>query len=136
MSTLHTSKLAKNAPGWDTVDPTTLPATAFAGTGEAEMGKFPHHWVTQTGQLYLHKDGLSAAWASAIATTAGKPAILDVLAHLRKHFAALGMKEVSFLGFKYDVTEFDQALIRAGYLTEKDLEVDVGAMALRITGGE
>jgi len=136
MSTLHTSKLAKGEPGWDTVDPTTLPATAFARTGEAETGEFPHHWVTQTGRLYLHKDGLSAAWASAIATAAGKPAILDVLAHLRKHFAALGMKEVSFLGFTYDVTEFDSALIRAGYLTEKDLEIDLGAMSLRITGGE
>lgn len=135
MSTFqHTSKLAQNEPSWGSVDKTTLPELAFARKGETETGEFPHHWVNGIGTLYLHREGLTAAWALAIAGAG--PAALDALTHLRKHFAALGMKEVSVGGVRFDVTEFDSALIRAGYLVDKDLEVDLGAMSLRITGGE
>lgn len=121
----HNSKLAKHEPSWASMDCTALPADAFAFAKT-----FPHHWI-RADVWYLHRGGLEAAWARA--ATTGQ---LFVLAHLRKHFAELGLKTTTITGVVFDVTEFDLSLMAAGILVSEDLEIDLGAVALRVTGGE
>lgn len=126
----HTSKLAKNEPSWESVDTVALPEVAFVQNSE-----YPHHWVREVS-LFLHLGALRTAWARANGANGGAPAEPRVLAHLRTHFAALGVRAFAFGGVRYDVTEFDASLLAGGFLRSKDLETDLGAMALRLTGGE
>jgi|SRR5690348_486643 len=139
----HNSTLAKGEPSWGSVDKGKLPTAAFADRGAR---KYPHHWVKgggspdkdghyTTGTMFLHKGGLSAAWGAAHGARSGKDANNAVVAHLRRHYSALGIKKAMIDGVEYDVTEFDQELIAAGDLTLADLQPDFAAMSLRLMGG-
>ena len=139
----HNSTLAKGAPAWGDVDKSKLPTVAFADRGER---KYPHHWVKNggapnkdgqytTGTMFLHEGGLSAAWGAAHGARSGKDANSGVVAHLRKHYAALGIKKASVDGREYDVTEFDQQLLASGDLTPEDLTISPGEAAHRLLGG-
>lgn len=138
----HNSTLAKNEPGWGSVDKGKLPRLAFAEHGEADKKStwgFPHHWVQgggspneagvfTTGTLYLHKGGLHAAWAAANGARSGQDASAAVKAHLRRHMAAIGETKQDTAAF-YGITtkqleELDESLIAAGLLTKQDLEVN------------
>ena len=99
----HNSTLADSEPDWGDVDKTKLPRNAFADQGEPDKKstwKYPHHWVKNgkvgddgvyaSGDMYLHKGGLNAAWAAAQGARTGKKAAPEVIAHLEKHRKAIG----------------------------------------------
>lgn len=99
----HNSKLADDEPDWGDIDKTKLPRNAFAGQGEPDKKStwsYPHHWVKNgkvgdngiyvSGDMYLHKGGLNAAWAAAQGARTGKKASSDIIAHLEKHRKAIG----------------------------------------------
>jgi len=61
----------------------------------------PHHWVENggnidengvytTGDMYLHKGGLNAAWAAAQGARSGEKASQEVIDHLQAHRKAIG----------------------------------------------
>lgn len=105
MSFTHNSEVAKNEPDWGGVDKTKLPRIAFADKGqdgEKSTWGYPHHFVENggspddngcytTGTLYLHRDGLNAAWSAANGGHTGKKASAEVIAHLEAHRKALGL---------------------------------------------
>jgi len=99
----HNSTLADSEPDWGDIDKTKLPRNAFADQGEPDKKstwKYPHHWVKNgkvgddgvyaSGDMYLHKGGLNAAWAAAQGARTGKKAAPEVIAHLEKHRKAIG----------------------------------------------
>lgn len=102
----HDSKVADNEPSWDSVDKTRLPRVAFADKGEPDAKTtwhFPHHWaenggglddsgVYTTGTLWLHREGLNAAWSAAMGGRSGQKASQEVIDHLMTHRRALGME--------------------------------------------
>lgn len=142
----HNSKLAKNEPGWGSVDKGKLPQAAFArkGANKSDWG-FPHHWIQNgsgsddngcytSGTMYLHRGGLGAAWSAANGGRSGKPAEAAVKAHLRAHYAALGITPAALqaLDPTIDVAAVDAELLAAGLLTQRDLdEPDVSALISR-----
>lgn len=100
----HNSKLKDNEPAWGNVDKTKLPRNAYADMGypgKKSTWKYPHHWVVggkvgndgvyTSGDMYLHKGGLIAAWAAAQGARSGKKASPSVIAHLQKHRKAIGI---------------------------------------------
>lgn len=102
----HNSMVASSEPDWGSVDKTKLPRQAFADQGEAEKKStwsYPHHWVKNgqvgnegyytSGDLYLHKGGLNAAWAAANGAHTGNKASQTVLNHLQAHRRALGLDQ-------------------------------------------
>ena len=105
MALEHNSKTSPNEPPWADVDKTSLPRNAFADQGEAGKKStwgYPHHWVANgggkdengiytTGDMYLHRGGLNAAWAAANGARAGQKASQAVIDHLQSHRRALGM---------------------------------------------
>jgi phage I-like protein len=104
MALSHNSTLANNEPDWGSVDKTKLPRIAFADQGQADQKStwsFPHHWVEggqvgdsgvyDSGDMYLHKGGLMAAWAAAQGAHTGNKASAEVIAHLEAHRKAIGM---------------------------------------------
>lgn len=133
----HNSTLAKHEPGWGSVDKTALPHIAFARKGDADKKStwgFPHHWVEggskkddqgiwANGTLYLHHGGLVAAWSAAHGGRSGQKAESAVIAHLRAHFSALGIKvaELQALAPDIDVAAVDRALVEQGLLTAAEL---------------
>jgi signal peptide peptidase SppA len=97
----HNSVTADREPAWSTVDKTKLPDMAFA---DREGRRFPHHWVRNggapdekgrftTGTLFLHREGLNAAWAAANGARSGDKAEPAVIAHLQAHRKALGLDQ-------------------------------------------
>ncbi len=104
MPLTHNSKLADKEPDWGTVDKTKLPRIAFADPGhpfrKASWG-YPHHWVQNgklgdlgvfvSGDMYLHKGGLNAAWAAAQGARSGQKASQAVIDHLQQHRKAIGL---------------------------------------------
>jgi hypothetical protein len=104
MALTHNSKLADNEPDWGSVDKTKLPRNAFADQGEPDKKStwaYPHHWVENggnidengvytTGDMYLHKGGLNAAWAAAQGARSGEKASQEVIDHLQAHRKAIG----------------------------------------------
>lgn len=103
MSLSHNSILAKSEPDWGSVDKTTLPRNAFADQGEPDKKStwsYPHHWVENgkvgaagvydSGDMYLHRGGLNAAWAAAQGAHTGQKASAEVIAHLEAHRKAIG----------------------------------------------
>jgi ClpP class serine protease len=97
----HDSKTTMREPQWSSVDKTKLPDNAFA---DDEDRKFPHHYVQgggkpdeeghyTTGDLWLHKGGLNAAWSAAQGGRSGEKASEEVIAHLQRHRRALGLEE-------------------------------------------
>lgn len=101
MSFTHDSKIADADPTWSDVDKTRLPNAAFA---DREDRKYPHHWVEDggdrddsghytTGTMYLHKDGLDAAWSAAQGARSGQKAPAPIITHLEAHRKALGLDD-------------------------------------------
>jgi len=108
----HNSKLAENEPAWGDVDKTKLPRNAFADQGEEgkkSTWRYPHHWVKngevgedgiyKSGDMYLHRGGLIAAWAAANGARSGQEASEEVKAHLRAHRKAIGLDGDDYLTF-------------------------------------
>lgn len=95
----HNSKLADQEPPWISVDKTALPRVAFADPGEAgkkSTWSYPHHFVQGAtakddngiwtdGTMYLHREGLNAAWAAANGARSGQHASQEVIDHLANH---------------------------------------------------
>jgi capsid assembly protease len=102
----HDSKTSDKEPTWSDVDKTKLPRVAFAGQGDADKKStwsYPHHWVEgggqpddngvfTTGTLWLHREGLNAAWSAAQGGRSGQKASQDVIDHLQKHRKAMGLE--------------------------------------------
>lgn len=135
MAFTHNSKLAKHEPTWGSVDKNALPDIAFARKGTKESRGFPHHFVSggknknaegewTDGTLYLHKGGLNAAWSAAHGARSGKPASSGVVAHLRAHFSALGIKKAELAAMfpDMDIAAIDAELVAEGLLTQEQLE--------------
>jgi ATP-dependent Clp endopeptidase proteolytic subunit ClpP len=107
MALTHNSKLADSEPEWSAVDKTKLPRNAFADQGEADQKSswgYPHHWVENggdlndmgvftSGDMYLHRGGLDAAWSAANGGRTGQKASQEVIDHLQAHRQALGLTE-------------------------------------------
>ncbi len=105
----HNDKIADEEPTWGDVDKTKLPASAYipqASGHESDkksIWKFPHHFVKggstnedgvfDSGDMFLHKGGLNAAWAAAQGTRSGEKAEQAIIDHLSKHRKALGLDE-------------------------------------------
>lgn len=119
----HNSTLGDKESSWGRVVKTKLPRSAFAEQGDPEKKstwKYPHHWVSggevgsddifTSGTLYLHKGGLSAAWAAAGGARSGQQASSKIKSHLQTHRKALGIKEDNsvYLAFK---SENDEAQV-------------------------
>lgn len=137
MAFVHNSKLAKHEPSWGSVSKPALPRVAFADRGDAakkSSWRWPHHWVQGgtkkddqgiwiDGQLWLHHGGLVAAWDTAHGARSGDKAPGAVIAHLRAHFSALGIKvaELQALAPDIDVSAVDRMLVEEGLLTEAEL---------------
>lgn len=137
----HNSTVADKEPGWGSVDKTALPRLAFARMGEPDKKSswgFGHHWIQDggdkdengiytSGTMYLHRGGLNAAWSAAMGGRSGQKAEPAVVAHLRKHFADLGVKKAELqrmldeVGSGDLIDTIDRDLITAGLLTEQDL---------------
>lgn len=108
----HNSKVTDSEPKWGGINKKKLPRNAYADTGEADKKsswKYPHHYVVgggdldddgvfTSGDMYLHKGGLNAAWAAAHGARSGQMASNKVISHLKKHRDALGLdnKELVF----------------------------------------
>lgn len=109
MALRHNSKISDNEPKWSSwieKNRKYLPSNAFAEGDEDKKStwSFPHHWVEggedtdgdgiwDDGEMYLHKEGLNAAWAAANGARSGKKASPDVIEHLRRHRMALGLEK-------------------------------------------
>lgn len=135
----HNSRLADREPAWPDVERTSLPRIAFARMGEADKKSswgYPHHWIQNgreknedgiytQGTMYLHRGGLQAAWNYAMGAGTGEKAERAVIAHLRKHFADLGIRKselASLTPVPVDVEALDAALVAEGLLTAADLD--------------
>lgn len=103
MALTHNSTLADDEPEWgDWIgnNESKLPDNAFASE---EDRSYPHHWVKNgetgedgrysSGDMYLHRGGLNAAWAAANGARSGQKASSDIIAHLEEHRRAIGMEE-------------------------------------------
>jgi hypothetical protein len=103
-SLTHNSKVNDKEPTWSDVDKTALPRNAFANEGEdgvKSSWKYPHHYVVggtknkdgvyASGDMYLHKGGLNAAWGAAQGARSGQEAGPAVKAHLQSHRKDLGL---------------------------------------------
>jgi hypothetical protein len=106
MGFTHNSTLAKNEPKWSAVDKPKLPNVAFA---DEKDRSYPHHWVDgggspdskgrdTTGTMYLHKEGLNAAYSAAMGGHTGKKADAAIIAHLEAHRKALGLDKKQSAG--------------------------------------
>jgi hypothetical protein len=104
----HNSKVTDSEPSWSSVDKRKLPMRAFAyEQADPDMPSswsYPHHYVVggavdeetgryKSGDMYLHKGGLNAAWAAANGSRSGKKAPQWIIDHLQKHRKALGLEE-------------------------------------------
>jgi hypothetical protein len=100
----HNSTVADSEPKWADVDKTKLPRNAFADQGDPAKKStwgYPHHWVKDgkvgdegvytSGTMYLHREGLNAAWAAANGARSGQKASQAVINHLQEHRRALGL---------------------------------------------
>ncbi len=103
-SLTHNSKTADTEPDWGGLDKTKLPRNAFADEGDPDKKStwaYPHHWVKNgtlgkdgvytSGDMYLHKGGLNAAWAAAQGARSSQKASQAVIDHLEAHRKALGL---------------------------------------------
>ncbi len=106
----HNSTLEEGAPGWGDVDKTQLPANAFVENApgvdveQKSTWTFPHHWVKDGGDLadngifttgdeFLHRGGLIAAWSAAKGARSGEEAAPEIIAHLEAHRKAIGLED-------------------------------------------
>lgn len=104
----HNNNTSDREPAWSSVDKTRLPRIAFADQGDPALKstwRYPHHWVSggsvgengvyTSGDMYLHRGGLNAAWAAANGARGGQRASPAVRAHLNAHRQALGIGQES-----------------------------------------
>lgn len=98
-------KLRDNEPAWGKVDKTKLPRQAFADVGDTEKvstWRYPYMWMPNgkapdengrytSGDLYIHKGGLQAAWAAAQGARTGKKASQKIIDTLKKARKAVGL---------------------------------------------
>lgn len=134
----HNSTVAEREPSWPSVDRTALPRLAFARMGDADKKStwgYPHHWIKDgadkddagiytRGTMYLHRGGLQAAWNYAMGAGTGDKAEREVIAHLRRHWADLGIKKAELQHLTLvpiNVDQIDAQLIEAGLLTAEDV---------------
>lgn len=106
----HNNTVADSEPSWGSVDKTALPLVAHVwnanntDTGKKSTWKYPHHWIQNagnkndmgiwtTGTMYLHKQGVSVAWAAAMGARSGQRAAAAVINHIQAHRKALGLEE-------------------------------------------
>jgi hypothetical protein len=92
------------------LDKTKLPRSAHAERGDPKKKstwKYPHHWVKNgevgkdefgnevyiSGDMYLHKGGLDAAWSYANGARTGEKAKKSIRDHLQAHRKALGLTD-------------------------------------------
>ena len=107
MAFKHNSTVADGEIPWGRVNKSQLPRQAYANMGEANnksTWSFPHHWVKgggnlsdsgvfTTGEMFLHRGGLNAAWAAAQGARSGQEASPAIKAHLNQHRERLGLTE-------------------------------------------
>lgn len=103
----HNSTLADTEPRWGNVNKRRLPYRAFVwqapGVDRAKPStwKYPHHWVRSggnltegrytTGDMFLHRGGLIAAWGASQGARTGQRAAPAIVAHLNRHRNAIGL---------------------------------------------
>lgn len=140
-SLTHNSTLAENEPDWGSVDKTKLPRNAFADMGDANKKstwKYPHHWVKNgevgedgiytSGDMYLHKGGLIAAWQAANGARSGQEASDSVKAHLMAHRKAIGLDNdksyepiiLSYHSLEKEFSDEDKVIVH--YITTEDID--------------
>ena len=101
MALTHNSTTKDSEPEWGPyigANRAKLPDNAFA---DEKDRAFPHHWVEngkegkdgrfESGDMYLHKGGLNAAWSAANGARSGQEASQAVKDHLQAHRKALGL---------------------------------------------
>lgn len=144
---LHTSTSSEDEPSWASVDQQKLPRMAFAAVGRTTLPdtwQFAHHWVADasadsagrwnSGTLFLHLEGLSTAWAAALAEAQREPSGYEVVCHLRRHWNELGYtaEDLQKRTPEYDVAALDAAMVSAGKLSVNDITLSLGARARRV----
>ena len=87
----HSSRLAKEAPAIDNVKTDDLPDIAFpSDVGRKNVfKKYPHHFVSDKGMLYLHRDMLVKSFVQALRDNAD-PAAMN---HLATHLQVIGLSK-------------------------------------------
>ena len=129
----HNDKTVDEEPTWGDVDKTELPGSAFVpqasghDADKKSSWSFPHHFVKDgsineddvfdTGDMFLHKGGLNAAWAAAQGARSGEKAEQAIIDHLSKHRKALGLDEKAVTNG--DLKELQQVLRDEGTESEK-----------------
>lgn len=105
----HNDTINETEPDWGSIDKTKLPLKAFVydapdtDNEKKSTWKYPHHYVEggevgedgvySSGDMYLHKGGLNAAWAAAQGARTGDKADAAIIAHLQAHRDAIGINE-------------------------------------------
>lgn len=130
----HNSTVADDEPSWPDVNKAELPDMAFARkpkNGQKSTRGFPHHWIKggthkndngewTDGTAFLHRGGLKAAWSAAHGGRSGDKAEPSVIAHLRRHWDALGVKVADVADMAgltvAQLQQQDLALVRAAEL--------------------
>jgi hypothetical protein len=87
----HSSRLAKEAPAIDTIKTNDLPDIAFPSDINRKniFKKYPHHFVSDKGMLYLHRDMLVKSFVQSIQDSAD-PAAIN---HLATHLQVIGLSK-------------------------------------------
>lgn len=150
----NTSRTNDNEPNWGGVNKRELPKAAFAGNDSDNPSEwsYPHHFVEggsvdedtgrfTSGQFYLHKGGLNAAWAAAMGARTGEKASQVIIDHLQMHRKQLGLtdntdkmkKVLTFLNLSEDASE-DSALNAVKDISKKvtDTEKQVADQKTKI----
>jgi hypothetical protein len=73
-------------------------------------GKKNDKGIFVSGDMYLHRGGLNAAWAAAMGARSGENAGASIVAHLKRHRTALGMNDAG------------KALAAMGDIIDTDIE--------------
>lgn len=139
----HNSKLADSEPAWSSVVKGRLPLKAFvwteAGTDKEKKStwKYPHHHVVNggelndmgvysSGDLYLHKGGLVAAWAAANGARSGQQASQTVKTHLNSHRDAIGLnkEDIAYLSIIEKAEEKEQQIVYAEVYVPLRIDTD------------
>lgn len=141
----HLSIVADSEPDWADVDKTELPEVAFvreAPDHDPDLKStwaFPHHFVPDggdlddqgiitSGNLFLHRGGLNAAFAAAQGARSGERAAPEVIAHLQEHREDIGIDEESSADVETndkEKTESEESMKKESTdKTDKDVQPD------------
>ena len=110
MSVKVHNTIAKNEPDWsDWIDAnrSKLPESAFA---DSEDRSYPFYWVENgtvgedkkfdSGDMYIHQEGLKAARAAAMGAHTGQKASESIISKLKSHRKAAGLDTKDFSGLE------------------------------------